>query len=64
MVVGNPGGKETLTLRIEPNGPAEPGAVGAGFQEVIKLRPVVVTLGPGETIPEGAPALVDERTYD
>ena len=64
VVVGNAEGKETLTLRIETNGPADPGAVGAAFQEVIKLRPVVATLGLGETIPEGAPALVDERTYD
>jgi phenylacetate-CoA ligase len=64
VVVGNAGGKEALTLRIETNGPADPSVVGAAFQEVVKLRPVVVTLGLGETIPEGAPALVDERTYD
>ncbi|MBE1424120.1 phenylacetate-CoA ligase [Desulfomicrobium macestii] len=64
VVVSNDEGKETLTLRIETNGPADHGAIAAGFQEVIKLRPVVVTLGLGETIPEGAPALVDERTYD
>lgn len=64
VVVGNEGGKESLTLRIETNGPVDHGAIGGAFQEVIKLRPVVVTLGLGETIPEGAPALVDERTYD
>ena len=64
VVVSNEGGKETLTLRIETNGPADHGAIAAGFQETIKLRPAVVTLGLGETIPEGAPALVDERTYD
>jgi len=64
VVIGNSGGKETLTLRIETNGPADPGVVGAAFQEGIKLRPAVVTLGQGETIPDGAPALVDERKYD
>jgi phenylacetate-CoA ligase len=64
VVVENAGGKESLTLRIETNGPADPSAIGAAFQETIKLRPAVVILGPGETIPKGAPALVDERTYD
>lgn len=64
VVVGNPGGKETLTLRIETNGSADPTTIGAAFQETIKLRPAVVILGPGETIPKEAPALVDERTYD
>jgi phenylacetate-CoA ligase len=64
VVVGNSDGKESLTLRIQTNGPADPAAIGAAFQEVIKLRPMVVTLGQGETFPEGAAALVDERTYD
>ena len=63
-VVGNAGGKERLTLRIETNGPVDVGSVGAAFQEGVKLRPTVTILGLGETIPEGAPALVDERTYD
>jgi phenylacetate-CoA ligase len=39
-------------------------SVAAAFQEAAKLRPAVVVLGLGETIPDGAPALVDERTYD
>lgn len=64
VVVGNAGGKESLTLRIQTSSPADPGAVGAAFQETVKLRPLVVSLGPGESIPEGAPALVDERTFD
>lgn len=64
VVVGNTGGKESLTLRIEADGPVEQGAVGGAFQEMIKLRAVVSILGPGERIPEGAPPLVDERTYD
>ena len=64
VVVGNADGKESLTLRLETNGPADAGVVGAAFQEAIKLRPAVVILGLGETIPEGAAALVDERTYD
>ena len=64
VVVGNADGKETLTLRIETNGPVDVGTVGAAFQDGVKLRPTVTILGLGETIPEGAPALVDERTYD
>ena len=64
VVVGNQGGKESLTLRILASGPVEQAAIGAAFQETIKLRPVVLILGQGETLPEGAPALVDERTYD
>ncbi len=64
LFVDNKGGKEGLTLRIETTGPADPAAIGAAFQETIKLRPAVVVLGQGESIPEGAPALVDERTYD
>lgn len=64
LLVDNKGGKEGLTLRIETTGPADPAAIGAAFQETIKLRPAVVVLGQGESIPEGAPALVDERTYD
>ena len=64
LLVDNKGGKEGLTLRIEATGPADPAAIGAAFQETIKLRSAVVVLAQGESIPEGAPALVDERTYD
>jgi phenylacetate-CoA ligase len=64
VVVGNPGGKDRLTLRIETTGPVDTIEVAAAFQETAKLRPAVTVLGLGETIPEGAPALVDERTYD
>ena len=64
VVVGNAGGKDSLTLRIETNGPVDTAAVAAAFQETAKLRPAVHVLGLGETIPEGGPSLVDERTYD
>ena len=64
IVVGNAGGKDSLTLRIETNGPVDTAAVAAAFQEAAKLRPAVTVLGLDETIPEGAPALVDERTFD
>ena len=64
VVVGNAAGKDSLVLRIETNGPVETGEVAAAFQEAAKLRPAVTVLGLGETIPESAPALVDERTYD
>ena len=64
VVVGNAAGKDSLVLRIETNGPVETGEVAAAFQEAAKLRPAVTVLGLGETIPESAPALVDERTYE
>jgi len=64
VVVDNAGGRDNLTLRIETNGPVDTAAVAAAFQETAKLRPAVTVLGLGETIPEGGPALVDERTYD
>ena len=64
VVVGNADGKDSLVLRIETNGPVDTSAVAAAFQETAKLRPAVTVLGLGETIPEGSPALVDERTYD
>lgn len=64
VVVDNAGGRDNLTLRIETNGPVDTAAVAAAFQEAAKLRPAVAILGLGETIPEGAPALVDERTFD
>ena len=64
VVVGNAAGKDSLVLRIETNGPVDTAEVAAAFQEAAKLRPAVTVLGLGETIPEGAPALVDERTYD
>lgn len=64
VVIDNPGGKDGLTLRLETNGPIEPGEVGAAFQEALKLRPAVQVLGLGEIIPDGAPALVDNRRYD
>jgi len=64
IVIDNVDGKDSLTLRIETNGPLDQGAVAAAFQEAAKLRPAVKILGLGETIPESAPALVDERKYD
>lgn len=64
VVVGNLGGKDSLTLRVETNGPVDTGAVAAAFQEGVKLRPSVVVLGLGETIAPGSPALVDERIYE
>jgi phenylacetate-CoA ligase len=64
VVVGNAGGKDSLTLRIETDGPVDTGAVAAAFQEGVKLRPAVTVLGQGETIAPGSPSLVDERNYE
>jgi len=64
LVIGNAGGKETLDLCIQTSAELDSGALGAAFQEVLKLRPAVRILGAGESIPENAPALVDERKYE
>lgn len=64
LVLRNDGGKETLDLRVQANAELDSGAVGAAFQETLKLRPAVRILEAGETIAEGAPALVDDRKYE
>lgn len=65
--IGNAGGKDSLSLRIQvqgASGAVDPAEVGAAFQAALKLRPAVTVLPPGESLPENAPPLVDERKYD
>lgn len=64
VVIDNAKGKDGLTLRIQATASVDPAEVGAAFQEGLKLRPAVIVLSGEEHIPDGAPALVDERKYD
>lgn len=61
--VTNPKGKDRLGLVLELAGPVNEGAVRAAFQEQLKLRPELDILAAGESLPQGAPTLVDNRTY-
>jgi len=62
--VTNPGGRDTLELKLALAGPLDEGEFIQAFQSVCKLRPALVILDPGRALPENAPALVDERTFD
>ncbi|MGL1861080.1 MAG: AMP-binding protein [Pseudodesulfovibrio sp.] len=61
--VTNPGGRDILTVAIETKDTIDTDKFGADFQAIMKLMPVVEIVALG-TIPENAPKLVDERTYD
>lgn len=61
--VTNPGGRDTLTVIVETNEQINTDEFAADFQAVMKLKPVVETAAPG-ALPDGAPKLVDLRTYD
>ncbi len=61
--VTNPGGRDILTVAIETNDPIDIDKFGADFQAIMKLMPAVEIVALG-AIPENAPKLVDERTYD
>ena len=62
--VTNPGGRDVLELKLVLAGPLDEGEFVQAFQSVCKLRPALVILDPGRSLPENAPALVDERTFD
>lgn len=64
IVVSNPGGRDTLTLRIQASGPVDEGSVAAAFQQALKLRPAVEVLDQGTELDENAPHLKDERIFD
>lgn len=64
VVIDNAKGKDGLTLRVQAADTLDPAEVSAAFQDGLKLRPAVTILPAGETIPDGAPALVDDRKYD
>ena len=56
-------GRDALIVVCETATALDQESFAADFQAVMKLRPVVETAPPG-TLTEGAPRLVDERTFD
>jgi phenylacetate-CoA ligase len=67
VVVGREGHNDTLTLRVQLAGGADPRAASqaleAGIRDVMKLRGAVDVVAPG-TIPDGAKKISDERKWD
>ncbi|MFW5792434.1 MAG: phenylacetate--CoA ligase family protein, partial [Desulfohalobiaceae bacterium] len=63
IVVTNPGGRETLTLKLEFEGELNEPALLKLFQERLKLRPVVERTDKG-SIPAKEPRIVDRREFD
>ncbi|MBG0790630.1 MAG: AMP-binding protein [Desulfovibrionaceae bacterium] len=61
--VKNDMGNDMLIVVCEASEAFDNDAFAADFQAAMKLRPVVETVAPG-TLPENAPRLVDERTFD
>lgn len=61
--VKNPGGRDLLVVVIESDDSLDTGAFAADFQVIMKLKPQIAVVAPG-TIPDDAPRLVDERTFD
>ena len=57
--------RDELTVRVEPapSTQPDPDELAALLREVLKLR-VAVEIVPAGTLPEDAPPLVDERTWD
>lgn len=56
-------GRDALVVVCETSNALDEDSFVADFQAIMKLRPVVETVAPG-TLPEDAPRLVDERTFD
>ena len=52
-----------LAVLVETESDLDSNAFAADFQAIMKLKPQVVVVAPG-TLPESAPRLVDERTFD
>lgn len=63
--VQNPGGKDQLVLKVVAPQSLSKEAVGKSFQDLCKLRPMVCVLEETDedALPEGAPRLVDKRTW-
>jgi phenylacetate-CoA ligase len=64
IVVENPGGKDSLALVLETCGDLDQDAFVRAFQDRLKLRPTLRVLPAGDCLPEGAKALVDNRTFE
>jgi len=61
--VKNPGGRDELVVVLECAKDLDANAFAEDFQSIMKLRPQVALVAPG-TLPDDAPRLVDERTFD
>jgi phenylacetate-CoA ligase len=61
VVVTNSGGREAITLRVTAGEGLDRDRVAAEFQAALKLRPAVELLS---ELPEGAQAIVDQRTWE
>ena len=64
LVVDNPGGRDTLEIRLQLTDPLDEDAFVQAFQAKIKLRPVVSVLPDGKVIAEDAPRLEDRRVFE
>ena len=61
--IKNPEGRDLLVILLETAEEVDTGQFAVDFQEIMKLKPIVEIVAPG-TIPQCAPKLVDERTYE
>ncbi len=61
--IKNPEGRDLLVILLETSEEVDTGQFAVDFQEIMKLKPIVEIVAPG-TIPQCAPKLVDERTYE
>lgn len=61
--VKNPDGRDNLVVLVETAGGIDKEQFVADFQAVMKIKPTVEVVKP-DTIRQGAPNLVDERTFD
>ena len=65
LVVGNDGGNDTITLRVDPHGPPDPELMQAGqatLRDVTKLRGVVQFVAAG-SLPNDGKVIEDVRKY-
>ena len=63
VVVDNPKGKDTLTLRLLLAGELDQEGLLQEFKKKLKLRPGLALAQNEGELPEGAPPVVDTRTY-
>ncbi|THB64905.1 MAG: phenylacetate--CoA ligase family protein [Desulfovibrio sp.] len=64
LVVDNKGGRETLVMRLRVSGYLESEGFLKAFQEKLKLRPKLDLIDSEDDLPDDAPALVDNRTFE
>ncbi len=64
VLVQNPGGKDHIAIRLQLAGELDEARFVKAFQDKLKLRPQVLCLCGGETLPDNCPPLVDERNFD